>query len=66
MTALTALFVAGFITVWVAMGTLAILVVLGAGAIARRRGGGDIEALIEATRETIPDHVPDAWTKELS
>jgi len=64
----TALFVAGFITLWVAMGTLGVLIVLGAGAIARRCGenDSDIEALIEATRETIPDHVPDAWTKELS
>jgi hypothetical protein len=32
---------------------------------ARRRARRDgIEALIDATRETIPDHVPDAWVKE--
>jgi hypothetical protein len=31
----------------------------------RRRARRDgIEALIDATRETIPDHVPDAWVKE--
>ena len=24
----------------------------------------DLEALIDATRETIPDHVPDTWVKE--
>ena len=24
----------------------------------------DLEALIDATRETTPDHVPDAWIEE--
>ena len=24
----------------------------------------DLEALIDATRETTPDHVPDAWREE--
>ena len=28
------------------------------------RPDGDIEALIDATRETTPDHVPDAWIEE--
>ena len=30
----------------------------------RRARHGDIEALIDATRETIPDHVPADWVKE--
>ena len=29
-------------------------------------GGNDIEALIDATREDMPDYVPAEWTRELS
>jgi hypothetical protein len=28
--------------------------------------GNDIEALVRATREDMPDHVPDQWTKEFN
>ena len=30
----------------------------------RRRPDDAIDAIVEATRETIPDHVPDEWTQE--
>jgi ABC-type phosphate transport system permease subunit len=44
-------------------------VVLAAGAAIyleerRRSRRRDIEAFIDATRENMPDHVPDAWVKE--
>ena len=32
--------------------------------VLRRRRDGGIEALIEATREDMPSHVPDEWTDE--
>jgi len=43
---------------------LAITAGAGLGWLLRRRRGRDMEALIDATREGIPDHVPTAWTEE--
>ena len=42
----------------------AVAVIAEEAAYRRRARRDDIEALVDATRETIPDYVPDAWTKE--
>lgn len=47
---MTALLWAG-LAAWAAMGAAAIAVTIGAGAMRRVRGAGDLEALVEATRE---------------
>jgi hypothetical protein len=44
------------------LAALAALIAASASVLRRRRG--HIEALIDATRENMPDHVPDAWVKE--
>ena len=42
----------------------AVAVIAEEAAYRRRARRDDIEAILNATRETIPDHVPDAWVKE--
>ena len=58
-----ALLIAGFITLWLGMGTVAILVVFATEALAWRRGGGGMEDLIEATREE-PDPDFADWERQ--
>ena len=43
---------------------LLIMAGAGLGWLLRRRHARDMEAVIDATREDIPNHVPTAWTKE--
>ena len=60
-----ALLAAAVITLWLGIGALGTGVVLGAGALARRRGGGGMEDLVDATRE---DPHPDfaEWERQWS
>ena len=55
-----ALLVAAVLAAWAVMGALAVLAVLAAGKLARR-GRGDMEALIEATREEPSDAEIATW-----
>jgi hypothetical protein len=60
----TAFILAITAVVWVLLGGAAILCVTAA--VLQRRRTRDMEALIDATREDMPDvlHVPDEWVKE--
>ena len=57
-----------FIGAFVAFFWLVIAIVAGlccaASRVLRRRRARAMEALIDATRKDIPDHVPTAWTEE--
>jgi hypothetical protein len=59
----TALLLAGRLTLWTAAGVAAGVVALGAWALTRRPLDTDIDALVNAA-EPAPDYVPDEWTEE--
>jgi hypothetical protein len=58
-----ALIVAIAAVLWVVLAAAAVLCVTAARVLHRRRAR-DMEALIDATREQLPDHVPAEWVKE--
>lgn len=60
----TALILAVVAAIWLAAAAVAAPCAIAASVLRRRRAASDMEALIEATREGIPDHVPDTWVEE--
>lgn len=47
-----------------AMGAVAVLACASSAAMRRARSAADLEALIDATREDIPDFIPAEWTEQ--